>query len=472
VGLLAVALAGLGALAATWWLNPAVPALDPPGPAELRAGGKETFSLHIKRGRYAAPVSLVFTDVPPDLTVRPGREIPIAGDAEDAAVVVEAAPRARPGERTVRLRLGADGPEVAWALTVKPLATLPARCEPPDDQQVERAADGKYYYRRIVCPLPDGTAAPFLGAGTVGAAAAPAGWGPLLAASALPPGRADAPALEFLLVRQEKPREQPTFYIMRDPVTNAQFARFAALNPAAVQPSWTRGAMIKVARPGGQVEALDVGNQDPRLPVLRVTLEEALRFARWLQGKGPAVDVFDVPTAREYDKAAGFYVGQKPPVSPLDPGWARLLPAEKIRAGVWFAWQGQHQWDKLSKADRALVGVGRIAQGPMPVGEPTLDVSPCGCRHLAANGREYTTTLAKQPPGKEHLDLERLALLKERPNSLWVDSRGKSFWEDKPSFWRYFGADDRDVDYLILEESVDSFHDVTFRLVLRPGGAK
>src|SRR5207302_6153695 len=75
----------------------------------------------------------------------------------------------------------------------------------------------------------------------------------------------------------------------------------------------------------------DVGAADGRLPVLRVGVEDAHRFARWLGGLLPSKDEWDVAAGR-WEKDAG--------AGPFLPNWK----------------EGE-------------IAVGRMSRGPMRAGE-------------------------------------------------------------------------------------------------------
>ncbi len=167
----------------------------------------------------------------------------------------------------------------------------------------------------------------------------------------------DGERIEFVLVPQEA-ADDP-FYIMKDKVSNKLFGRFAREKSKAVTGSqWQRGAR------GANGE--DVGNADGRLPVFRVTVEEAHRFAEWLGGH--------LPTTSQWDKAAGNdrRAGRQGPF--LEP------------------------WNKEDA--KTQIAVNRAKEGPLPVGTASRDESPLGVRDMAGNGREFTCNVAGKPAGR------------------------------------------------------------------------
>jgi hypothetical protein len=160
----------------------------------------------------------------------------------------------------------------------------------------------------------------------------------------------------FLWIEHKHENDPPSFYIMQDKVSNKLFLAFAKANPAAVKDSqWEKG---------GLVGDNDLGIHDESLPVMRVTLEEAHQFARWLGG--------ELPTARQWDKAAGRLDGQK------------------------SSFQGNA--DDLKPGE---IAINRGNEGPMPVGTAARDASIFGCRDMAGNGREWTCTIARADDDNE-----------------------------------------------------------------------
>jgi serine/threonine protein kinase len=417
--------------------RPALPELVQPVAAELRAGEKKTFPIQIGRGNFAGPVTLVFTDVPADLKMT--REIAIPSGREDAEVNVEVPPDARPGERQLHLRLAGSNADLTWTLTVKPLATLPAPCEPLPGDILQ--VSGKYYYSRVAYSLRDDPAQPVLGASFAGFLPAP---------------------IVFRLIPKRSPADPPTFYMMEDPVTNEWFARFAAANPEAVENSkWIYGA--KRSNPKGE-GLIDMGNQEPRLPVMRATLKEALQFAKWLQGSFGAASVCDLPTTKDYDTAGGRWEKPANFLGEVEE-WRKLTAQDQTALR-------RKLWKNMSPTDRAKFGVDRAARGPMRTDEPTLDVSPLGCQHMVANGSEFTTTFYHPVGGREQIDLE---FFQGKPgDDARVELRGKSYLSDEPSLWRLERgasniATSRDgAVSSYAETSEERLCEITFRVVLRP----
>jgi hypothetical protein len=156
------------------------------------------------------------------------------------------------------------------------------------------------------------------------------------------PGRTE---LVFILIPKDRATDPEPFYILRDKVTNQAFAQFDRDNPGVVRDArWKQGAAGENEIPLGV-------NDYPFHPVVRVTVDDANRFAKWLSGR--------LPTAQEWDKAAGRFDGA---VGPF-PGDGHLL--DKEAAGV---------------------GLGRL----LPAERESRAETLFGCRDMAGNGYEWT----------------------------------------------------------------------------------
>lgn len=201
-------------------------------------------------------------------------------------------------------------PSLAGAPTA-PRMLLPPGCQPEGAD-----VDGRYYKRVLLDPHPAG-----------------------------------APPILFLLIPPTKPDDPPPFYVMRDKVSNGQF------NAAAADPAMNR--LLEEAAKAGPWAVRREWNKDGRgepgqasLPVVYVTFPEARCFAHYLGG--------ELPTAAQWDKAAGRYDGAEGPFRPGEP--AKGLAIAHNRGG----------------------------RGPIPVGDPAGDETVFGCRDMADNGREWT----------------------------------------------------------------------------------
>ncbi|HEX4590353.1 MAG TPA: SUMF1/EgtB/PvdO family nonheme iron enzyme, partial [Gemmataceae bacterium] len=158
----------------------------------------------------------------------------------------------------------------------------------------------------------------------------------------------DKTDLVFVLIPKTRSDDPEPFYMLRDKVTNHAFAQFAAEQPEAIRDKgWRQGA-------AGEND-IPLGVDDfPFHPVVRVSVDDAHRFAGWLKG--------ELPTAQQWDKAAGRFDGAVGPFV----GDGRGLRNE--------------DWG---------VGLGKL----LPVNRPTPAVTLFGCRDMAGNGYEWTRSV-------------------------------------------------------------------------------
>jgi serine/threonine protein kinase/formylglycine-generating enzyme required for sulfatase activity len=203
--------------------------------------------------------------------------------------------------------------------------------------------------------------------------------------------------VRFLLIPKELNQEQlpPTFYIMENKVWNALYARFAAEQPQKAGKTWIKGG----ARGAEEDKLVDIGNDNPRHPALRMNCKEAMAFAEWLGGR--------LASVKQWDTAAGQYRqprGRGPFREPVERiaealGWPNFTYPAHV---FWFTIKRAAsiqcndpvvEWDE----GESEVAINRKNLGPMPVGEAPHDVSVYGCRDLAGNGLEWTRT-----PGEKH----------------------------------------------------------------------
>jgi hypothetical protein len=180
----------------------------------------------------------------------------------------------------------------------------------------------------------------------------------------------DRTRVAFRLIPRMDQADPPSFYMMEDKATNALFAKFAAEHGDVVAKSqWQRG---------GQAGAADAGGNDD-LPVLRITAEEARRFADWLGGA--------LPTIEQWDRAAGF----------------------RVRDGRQGPFQGNWPEQRNPK-----IAVQRRKDGPLPVQQDAEDISALGVRGLAGNGREFTRNLVDGTLLPSHPPDDALVILRGR----------------------------------------------------------
>ncbi len=219
---------------------------------------------------------------------------------------------------------------------------------------------------------------------------------------------ADGTRVPFLLIPKTKDDPTAPFYIMETKVTNGLFRQFATAHPDAVRDSqWHKGA---------QAGPTDLGNTDDSLPVMRVTVDEAHRFAQWLGGQ--------LPTARQWDTAAGRFDGDRGPFTDdYDPNPGGMA---------------------LDRGDK----------GPMPVRKSKRDVSRYGCRDMAGNGREWTRTIADPEQEDKEVPFDQLG------TKVPVRLRGQSYSKQEP----YLFGQVPDEEFRLSEPKPD----ISFRVVLEP----
>jgi formylglycine-generating enzyme required for sulfatase activity len=258
----------------------------------------------------------------------------------------------------------------------------------PDDGATVVTVEGKKLYDRIVRVLPGGV------------------------------------RVVFLLISPKDPRDPPAFYIMRDKLCNDVFQAFVDANPDLVKDQeWHKGAQV-INKANDQYR--DLETKDGRLPVFRVTVEEAHQCALWLGG--------DVPTTHEWLTAAG-----------------------RRMEGAIGPFKG-----KIEDLKPDDIAINREDKGPMPVGEAVKDVSPRGCRDMAGNGREWTRTNAtKDTPEDDDVQVT-LPLPAGRPSPMiWL--LGQTYEAAKPM--RFDDAPER-VPYG-EPPNLARFHYVGFRVAIK-----
>jgi serine/threonine protein kinase len=190
----------------------------------------------------------------------------------------------------------------------------------------------------------------------------------------------DKTDLVFVLIPQKAPDDPEPFYILRDKVTNHAFAQFARDNPHAVQDAgWRQGAAGENDIPLGV-------NDFPFYPVVRVSVDDANRFAGWLKGV--------LPTAQQWDKAAGRFDGAVGP----------------------FVGDGKG----LSNEDIGM-GLGKL----LPGNRPSPAKSLFGCRDMAGNGYEWTRTVRGD-------DDRKLVPFDDPKWNERISLRGQTYFADTP----------------------------------------
>lgn len=222
--------------------------------------------------------------------------------------------------------------------------------------------------------------------------------------------------VRLVLVPKAREGDPTTFYIMENKVWNGLFSRFAKANPDAVRDNgWQRGAWV-----GEGAKGRDLKNSDDWLPVFRILPGEAHAFAQWFAGSSGRL-----PSVTQWDKAAGRFEA--------NPGEGPF---------------GTRQEN---------LGVGRLAEGPLPVNVVTSDVSAFGCRQMSGNGFEWTRTSA--------LDAREVPNI---PADGLVRYRGQSYRKPKPLLWK--DLNDKDANQAWPSQSpTKTGPEFSFRIVIELG---
>ena len=219
-------------------------------------------------------------------------------------------------------------------------------------------------------------------------------------------------------IPQEKPDQIAPFYIMETKVWNDLYAKFADAQPDVAKSSkWKEGwAASTTQYPGGKLSG--------DWPVVNISCAEAHAFANWLGGR--------LPSTSEWDRAAGWYKGGRGPI--------------------------QGPTDAIPTSEE--VAYNRLERGPLPVGKATRDVSPWGCRDMAANGLEWTRNIRFGAAESEVLD-------ETPPKDTRMLVRGRSFGEVKPPIFADYEAYLREERTKGAGENFfGSRYDLSFRVVI------
>src|SRR5262249_43724161 len=123
---------------------------------------------------------------------------------------------------------------------------------------------------------------------------------------------------EFLLVPWQKDGDPPSFYVMRDKVTNQQF--LAALKDEGMRKilrKWGKLCPKAVRQDWGELTGLKPG--DARRPVGSLTALEAHCFAERLSGKLPSPDQWLKPAGPPHRAPRPFPAPSTPPTPPPPP---------------------------------------------------------------------------------------------------------------------------------------------------------
>jgi formylglycine-generating enzyme required for sulfatase activity len=161
--------------------------------------------------------------------------------------------------------------------------------------------------------------------------------------------------VEFVLIpQQDRAGALPSFYIMKNKVTNELFREYASDQRTQLRPEthWELGARKGTADLPAE--------EHPDFPVFRVHIADAEGFARWMAGQRGYL-----PSAPQWDQAAGQ--GDWPFDGPFN------VPREELT--------------------KEIVAFNRRMEGPLPAGTASADISRYGCRDMAGNGMEWTRTI-------------------------------------------------------------------------------
>jgi formylglycine-generating enzyme required for sulfatase activity len=139
-----------------------------------------------------------------------------------------------------------------------------------------------------------------------------------------------------------------------------------------------------------------------------------------------------LPSTSQWDRAAGWYKGGHGPIQgPID-----AIPTKEE------------------------VAYDRLEMGPLPVGKATRDVSPWGCRDMAANGLEWTRNIRFGAAETEVLD-------EAPPKDTRMLVRGRSLGELKPPIFADYESYLREERTKgVGEKFFDSRYDLSFRVVM------
>lgn len=162
-----------------------------------------------------------------------------------------------------------------------------------------------------------------------------------------------APVVRFRLITAKHNPQLRPFYIMEDKVWSDLFRAFAQANPHKMEDDSQWMMNLQGSR---------------RQPVFHVNLMEANWFARWMGGQ--------LPSGREWDAAAGFFIPEDDRVQPIGPFISPLDPNQKPNVAVNSGKFGENGWEPAN---------------PFSMSDPdTDDIGPYGVRYMAGNGTEFT----------------------------------------------------------------------------------
>ena len=193
---------------------------------------------------------------------------------------------------------------------------------------------------------------------------------------------------------RERPQHEvdlPDYWIGRCPVTNAQYAEFAAAGGYAAKHYWPEAQRAKVWR-DGKLEGTRDRPYDygapynlPNHPVVGVTWYEMLAFTRWLEERLGGILAARASSADLIDRQFIQSIAGRRLRAAL-PSEAEWEKAARGVDGLIYPWVGEFD---LNRANVEDAGIGTSsAVGCFPGG-----ASPYGCEEMAGNAWEWTRSL-------------------------------------------------------------------------------
>jgi hypothetical protein len=236
------------------------------------------------------------------------------------------------------------------------------------------------------------------------------------------PGKERKERVVFVLIDQERDTDPATFYMMENKVWVGLFRQFAAEVKARKiisSDKWEKGLKV------GKL----LLNENDRMPIMGVVALDAHRFAQWLGGH--------LPTVRQWDKATGLYEGANRGKGPFQEPW------------------------ELGEIAVGRDGLDGRDLGPVEVDGADKDVSLYGCRHMAGNGKEWTSDLTFDAQNRM---LTEIAKNPQQMKEFKLFLRGQSWAAPGPLLFK----DMQDNEGKILEDQACELPDphIGFRVVI------
>lgn len=180
-------------------------------------------------------------------------------------------------------------------------------------------------------------------------------------------------------------------------------------------------------------------NKDPRQPVYAVWIDDACRFADWLDEENGKL-----PTRHQWDKAAGEF----------EPNHGKGPFDDKVK-------------------DSEPIAINRGALGPLamaPSGTIIKDRSLLGVRYMAGNGLEMTRDLSSSRDyTMAPLPLAALQAFRQanKPFECRIWCRGHDYRDDRPyEFPEKPDQKDKASDFVSQIDYLEQEHATSFRVVL------